>query len=66
MESQTINLSRFLFTLDDIENHSKSRKRVYDKFLGVFVAQNFANIFTRFFFCVCEFGNEVNNSQIDQ
>lgn len=67
MESQLINLSRFLFTLDDRENHSKSRKRVYDKFLGVFVAQKFAKIFTRFFFvCVCEFGNEVNNSQIDQ
>lgn len=67
MESQTINLSRFLFTLDDRENHSKSRKRVYDKFLGVFVAQKFAKIFTSFFFvCVGEFGNEVNNSQIDQ
>ena len=52
--------------MDDKENHSKSRKRVYDKFLGVFVAQNFAKIFTRFFLCVCEFGNEVNNSQIDQ
>ena len=45
--------------MDDKENHSKSRKRVYDKFLGVFVAQNFAKIFTRFFLCVCEFGNEV-------